>query len=64
MLVIGSILVGAGALAVGLLALLFRHPRAPRWTEPELVAMLATIPVTAALGLGLVYPRPPVRKAA
>jgi heme A synthase len=55
MLLIGSLLVGAGALAVGLLALLFRHPRAPRWIEPELVAMLATIPVTAMLGLGLGY---------
>ncbi len=55
MLVIGSFLVGAGALAVGLLALLFHHPRAPRWTRPELVAMLATIPVTAMLGLGLGY---------
>ena len=55
MLAIGSILVGAGVLAVGLLALLFRHPRAPRWTRPELVAMLTVIPVTAILGLGLGY---------
>ncbi len=55
MLAIGSILVGAGVLAAGLLALLFRHPRAPRWTRPELVAMLMVIPVTAVLGLGLGY---------
>jgi hypothetical protein len=55
MLAIGSILVGAGVLAVGLLALLFRHPRAPRWTRAELVAMLTAIPVTAILGLGLGY---------
>ena len=55
MLAIGSILVGAGVLAVGLLALLFRHPRAPRWTRAELVAMLTVIPVTAILGLGLGY---------
>ncbi len=55
MFAMGSILVGAGALVVGLLALLFRHPRAPRWTRPELVAMLTVIPVTAMLGLGLGY---------
>jgi hypothetical protein len=55
MLVTGSILLAAGVLAVGLLALLFRHPRSPRWTRPELVAMLLTIPVTAMLGLGLGY---------
>ena len=55
MLAIGSILAGAGVLAVGLLALLFRHPRAPRWVRAELIAMLAAIPVTALLGLGLGY---------
>jgi heme A synthase len=55
MLVMGSILVGIGALVVGLLALLFRHPRAPGWTKPEPVAMLALIPVTGMLGLGLGY---------
>ena len=55
MLAIGSILVGAGVLAAGLLALLFRHPRAPRWTRPEPVAMLMVIPVTAILGLGFGY---------
>jgi hypothetical protein len=55
MLVMGSLLVGVGALAVGLLALLFRHPRAPAWTRPEAVAMLALIPVTGMLGLGFGY---------
>jgi hypothetical protein len=51
-LTMGSILLGAGVMAVGLLALLFRHPQAPRWTRPELVAMLAVIPVTGVLGFG------------
>jgi hypothetical protein len=55
MLVTGSILVGGGALVASLLALFFRHPRAPRWTRPEAVAMLAALPVTGALGLGLGY---------
>jgi hypothetical protein len=54
-LAIGSILIGVGILATGLLALLFRNPRAPRWTRPELVAMLVVVPVTAMLGLGLGY---------
>ena len=55
MLAIGSLLVGAGILLTGLLALLFRHPRAPRWTRPELVAMLAVVPVTGLLGFGFGY---------
>ncbi|MCE3248510.1 MAG: hypothetical protein K0R41_2335 [Geminicoccaceae bacterium] len=55
MLAMGSLLVGAGILLTGLLALLFRHPRAPRWTRPELVAMLAVVPVTGVLGFGLGY---------
>lgn len=55
MLVTGSILVGAGALVASLLALLFRHPRAPRWTRSEVVAMVAAIPVAGVLGLGLGY---------
>ena len=55
MFVMGSLLVVVGALLVGLLTALFRHPRAPRWTRPELVAMLSVIPVTGVLGLGLGY---------
>lgn len=52
MLAMGSVLVGVGILLAGLLAVLFRHPRAPRWSKPEIVAMLAVIPVTIVLGLG------------
>ena len=55
MLAFGSLLVGAGILLTGLLALLFRHPRAARWTGPELVAMLAVVPVTGLLGFGFGY---------
>jgi hypothetical protein len=51
----GSILIGVGIIAVGMLALLFRNPRAPRWTKPELVAMLVVVPVVGTLGLGLGY---------
>ena len=53
MLAVGSVVAGAGVLLVGLLALLFRHPRAPRWTRPQLVAMLLTIPITGMIGFGL-----------
>jgi heme A synthase len=55
MLAMGSLLVGVGILLAGLLALFFRHPRAPRWTRPEMVAMLAVVPVTGVLGFGLGY---------
>src|SRR5688500_278015 len=55
MLAIGSLVVGVGILLASLLALFFRHPRAPRWSKPELVAMLAVVPVTAVLGLGFGY---------
>lgn len=55
MLAMGSLLVGVGILLASLLALFFRHPRAPRWSKPELVAMLAVVPVTAVLGLGFGY---------
>jgi hypothetical protein len=55
MLAFGSCIAGFGILATGLLALLFRHPNAPRWTRPEIVAMLACVPVTATTGLGLGY---------
>lgn len=53
MLAIGSCIAGAGLLVTGLLALLFRHPRAPRWTRPEIVAMLICVPVTVTTGFGL-----------
>jgi hypothetical protein len=55
MLAFGSCIAGIGILVTGLLALLFRHPNAPRWTRPELVPMLVCIPVTATTGLGLGY---------
>jgi hypothetical protein len=55
MLAMGSLLVGVGILLAGLLALFFRHPRAPRWTRPEMVAMLAVVPVTGVLGFGFGY---------
>ena len=54
-LAFGSCIAGAGILLTGLLALLFRKPDAPRWTRPEIVAMLACIPVTATTGIGLGY---------
>ena len=55
MLAFGSCIAGFGILVTGLLALLFRHPRAPRWTRPEIVPMLICVPVTAITGLGLGY---------
>ena len=55
MLAFGSCLAGFGILVTGLLALLFRNPDAPRWTRPELVAMLVCVPLTAMIGLGLGY---------
>jgi hypothetical protein len=55
MLALGSCIAGVGLLATGLLALLFRHPKAPRWTRPEIVAMLVCVPVTVTTGLGLGY---------
>lgn len=51
----GCGLVGAGILLTGLTMLLFRRPEPPRWTRPELVAMLVTVPLTAIIGLGLGY---------
>jgi hypothetical protein len=53
MLAIGSCIAGASLLLTGLLALLFRHPNAPRWTRPEIVAMLICVPVTVTTGFGL-----------
>jgi hypothetical protein len=55
MLALGSCIAGFGILMTGLLALLFRNPSAPRWTRPEIVAMLACVPVTATTALGLGY---------
>jgi hypothetical protein len=55
MLAFGSCITGFGILVTGLLALLFRHPNAPRWTRPEIVAMLVCVPLTAVTGLGLGY---------
>jgi len=55
MLAMGSLLVGVGILLAGLLTLFFRHPRAPRWSKPEMVAMLAVVPVTGVLGFGFGY---------
>jgi heme A synthase len=55
MLAFGSCLAGFGILVAGLLALLFRNPDAPRWTRPEIVAMLVCVPLTAMIGLGLGY---------
>jgi hypothetical protein len=55
MLALGSCIAGIGLLVTGLLALLFRHPNAPRWTRPEIVALLLCVPVTATTGLGLGY---------
>lgn len=55
MLALGSCVAGVGILLAGLLVLLFRHPHAPRWTRPEIVAMLLCVPVTATIGVGLGY---------
>lgn len=55
LLAFGSCIAGAGILMTGLLALLFRHPNAPRWTRPEIVAMLMCVPVTVTTGFGLGY---------
>jgi len=51
--VIGSASLAGGILAVALLALLFGNPNAPRWTQRELTAQLASVVVTMMLGLGL-----------
>lgn len=55
MLAIGSCIAGIGVLMSGLLALLFRHPDAPRWARPEIVAMLVCVLATAVIGWGLGY---------
>jgi heme A synthase len=53
MLALGSCIAAASVLAIGLLALLFRHPNAPRWTRPEIVPMLICVPITVTTGFGL-----------
>lgn len=55
LLALGSCIAGTGLLMTALLALLFRHPGAPRWTRPEIVAMLLCVLATATIGLGLGY---------
>jgi hypothetical protein len=55
MLALGSVLAGVGILLVGLLALLFRNPRAPRWTRPEAVVFLTMVPVAGMIGFGFGY---------
>jgi hypothetical protein len=55
LLAVGSCIAGFGILLTGLLAVLFRHPNAPRWARPEIVAMLVCVPVTVTTGLGLGY---------
>ena len=55
LLALGSCIAGIGILMTGLLAVLFRHPDAPRWTRPEIVAMLVCVPVSATIGFGLGY---------
>jgi hypothetical protein len=51
--VIGSASLAGGILAVALLALLFGNPNAPRWTQRELTAQLASVVVTMMLGFGV-----------
>jgi hypothetical protein len=53
MLAFGSCIAGASLFATGLLALLFRHPNAPRWTRPEIVPMLICVPIAVTTGFGL-----------
>lgn len=51
--VYGSAFTAGAVLAIALLALLFANPSAPRWTQRELTAQLASVAVTVPLGLGL-----------
>ena len=55
MLTLGSVLVASSLLLTALTALLFRRPNPPRWTKPDLVAMLVGVPLTAIMALGLGY---------
>lgn len=52
MLASGSGITGVGLVIATLLALLFRHPNAPRWARPEIVAMLVGVPVAAIICVG------------
>jgi hypothetical protein len=55
MFALGCGLVVAGILLTGFTMLLFRRPEPPRWSRPELVAMLVTVPLTGIIGVGLGY---------
>jgi hypothetical protein len=55
MLALGSCLAGSAILITALLALLFRRPNPPRWTRPQIVAMLICLPITGMIALGLGY---------
>jgi hypothetical protein len=55
MLALGSCIAGVGLVLTGPLALLFRHPNPPTWTRPDIVALLACVPVAVTTGLGLGY---------
>jgi hypothetical protein len=53
MLASGSLIAGVGLLIATQLALLFRHPNAPAWTRPEIVALLIGVPVAGMICIGL-----------
>jgi hypothetical protein len=55
MLALGSCIAGSGFLFGALLALLVRHPNPPRWTRPEIVAMLICLPLTGVISIGLAF---------
>ena len=55
MLALGSFMLGSGILIGALLALLFQHPNAPRWTRPEIVSMLICLPLTGMIAIGLAF---------
>jgi hypothetical protein len=52
MLTGGSVALGTGVLLVGMLAVLLRHPRAPRWTRLEIVAYLGAVAVVCVIAFG------------
>jgi hypothetical protein len=55
MLALGSCLAGSAILITGLLAMLFRRPNPPRWTRPQIVAMLICLPITGLIAVGLAF---------
>lgn len=55
MLTLGSALVAGAILLTALVALLFRRPKPPGWSRPDLVAMLVAVPLAGAMALGLGY---------